>query len=142
MKRRNDWVAFALLSSVCLTAYAQERATAYFGYEITQIPLFSWAVIAVYSLLGTLWGLNADIKSGEVDKTFFDIAAAILAGQVAGYLVFSVCEGLQNVVDHRVPYWIEGMLVFFGARNKRLVMDSLSKAFAKWLKKAMGVITG
>lgn len=142
MKRRIDWVTFAVLCAVSLTAYAQAQMPAYFGEEIMDIPLLSWVLIAIYSLLGTLWGLNADIKAGEVDKTFFDIAAAVLAGQLVGYMIFSLCEGMQSAAHHRAPYWTEGLLIFFGARNKRLVMDSLSKAFAKWLKKALSFIAG
>jgi hypothetical protein len=142
VRRRIDWVAFALLSAFSLTAYAQSTVPAYFGWEIGQIPFFSWVLVAVYSVLGTLWGLNADIKSGEVGKNIVDVLGAVIAGAVAGYLIFCLCEGAQTLAKYRVPYWTEGVLIFFGARNKRLVMDSLSKAFAKWLKKAMGVITG
>lgn len=112
------------------TAYAMTAAHDSISREIGDIPLESWALAVVLSLIGgaaaAFQGLAADEPEGR--HIWIEIASVIMASLVAGLAAFFLCEW------RHAPAPLTALAITIASWGGKRVLDVLLEAALKRLQ--------
>ncbi|UDY80357.1 hypothetical protein AXY1_46 [Achromobacter phage AXY1] len=134
MQRIYNACLFILFSTWAIVAYAQTTEYPAFGSELSSLSWSTWRWVFLFCFLGSSVRFLMDLKAGKMRERIvdriIDVLSIFTVGFAAGFIVFVICEYLNQTAGKRyIPDLAICGLMFAAAINKEAVFSYVSAKF-------------
>lgn len=134
MQRFYNVLIAIVASTWAIAAYAQATEYPAFGSELSELSWNTWRWVFLFCFLGSSVRLLMDLRAGKMREKMvdriIDVLSVFMVGFAAGFIVFVICEYLNQAAGKRyIPDLAICGLMFAAAINKEAVFAWVSAKF-------------